>query len=48
MVRALPFFNDTLRDRFISQAVLVLVRIERALLLERLAFATTSAETSVP
>jgi hypothetical protein len=47
MVRSLPFFDDTLRDRCISQGILVLVRIERALLLQRVTFATTLAETCV-
>jgi hypothetical protein len=45
MVRALPLFDDRLRDRFISQGILVLVRIERALL-QRLTFASTAAEPS--
>jgi hypothetical protein len=30
-MHALPFFDDTLRHRFISQRILVLVGIERAL-----------------
>jgi hypothetical protein len=45
IMRGLPWFDETLRDRFISQGILVLVEVERALLLDKVAMAATLVGT---